>query len=86
MLLKITITRFPVSEAWLTILSRDIYSEVFTGPEKRRKRGSLFSRKKKDKLKSKGQSTNCDGELDTQRSAFPPVDAILFRYSMRSGD
>ncbi|CRL03266.1 CLUMA_CG016484, isoform C [Clunio marinus] len=34
--------------------------EVFTGPEKRRKRGSLFSRKKKDKMKSKGQSTNCD--------------------------
>lgn len=38
-----------------------IYSEVFTGPEKRRKRGSLFSRKKKDKPKAKGQSTNCDG-------------------------
>lgn len=40
------------------------YSEVFPGPEKRRKRGSLFSRKKKDKTKSKGQSVNCDGELD----------------------
>ncbi|XP_070497316.1 rho guanine nucleotide exchange factor 18 isoform X4 [Chironomus tepperi] len=34
--------------------------EVFVGPEKRRKRGSLFSRKKKDKMKTKGQSTNCD--------------------------
>lgn len=40
------------------------FSEVFTGhPEKRRKRGSLFSRKKKDKTKPKGQSTNCDGKL-----------------------
>lgn len=36
-------------------------SEVFALPEKRRKRGSLFSRKKKDKMKTKGQSTNCDG-------------------------
>ena len=42
----------------------DYFSEVFTGhPEKRRKRGSLFSRKKKDKTKPKGQSTNCEGKM-----------------------
>lgn len=41
-----------------------ICSEVFTGPEKRRKRGSLFSRKKKDKMKTKGQSVNCDGNIE----------------------
>ncbi|XP_055919237.1 rho guanine nucleotide exchange factor 18 isoform X4 [Eupeodes corollae] len=34
--------------------------EVYDHPEKRRKRGSLFFRKKKDKTKTKGQSTNCD--------------------------
>ncbi|XP_055839935.1 rho guanine nucleotide exchange factor 18 isoform X4 [Episyrphus balteatus] len=35
-------------------------TEVYDHPEKRRKRGSLFFRKKKDKTKTKGQSTNCD--------------------------
>ncbi|XP_055379547.1 rho guanine nucleotide exchange factor 18 isoform X2 [Condylostylus longicornis] len=36
-------------------------NEVYADhPEKRRKRGSLFFRKKKDKTKTKGQSTNCD--------------------------
>ncbi|XP_037044023.1 rho guanine nucleotide exchange factor 28 isoform X4 [Bradysia coprophila] len=36
-------------------------NEVYADhPEKRRKRGSLFFRKKKDKSKTKGQSTNCD--------------------------
>lgn len=40
-----------------------LFSEVYADhPEKRRKRGSsLFFRKKKDKSKTKGQSTNCDG-------------------------
>lgn len=39
------------------------HSEVYADhPEKRRKRGSLFFRKKKDKSKTKGQSTNCDGK------------------------
>lgn len=33
-------------------------------PEKRRKRSSLFFRKKKDKSKTKGQSTNCDGNYN----------------------
>lgn len=40
-------------------------SEVYADhPEKRRKRGSLFFRKKKDKSKTKGQSTNCDGKCN----------------------
>lgn len=42
------------------ILSSEVYADL---PEKRRKRGSLFFRKKKDKSKTKGQSTNCDGKL-----------------------
>ncbi|GAB0089904.1 rho guanine nucleotide exchange factor 18 [Sergentomyia squamirostris] len=40
---------------------KTIPTEVYADhPEKRRKRGSLFFRKKKDKSKTKGQSTNCD--------------------------
>lgn len=54
---------------FLCLLVPPPYSEVFTGPEKRRKRGSLFSRKKKDKSKTKGQSTNCDCEL-TRKTVF----------------
>lgn len=46
------------------------FSEVYADhPEKRRKRGSsLFFRKKKDKSKTKGQSTNCDGNIDHRQS------------------
>lgn len=41
-----------------------VFSEMYADhPEKRRKRSSLFFRKKKDKSKTKGQSTNCDGNL-----------------------
>ncbi|XP_038121715.1 rho guanine nucleotide exchange factor 18 isoform X5 [Culex quinquefasciatus] len=40
---------------------RDKNSEGYTDhPEKRRKRGSLFFRKKKDKNKTKGQNSTCD--------------------------
>ncbi|XP_055686266.1 rho guanine nucleotide exchange factor 18 isoform X2 [Lutzomyia longipalpis] len=40
---------------------KTVPTEVYADhPEKRRKRGSLFFRKKKDKAKAKGQSTNCD--------------------------
>ncbi|XP_055603247.1 rho guanine nucleotide exchange factor 18 isoform X2 [Uranotaenia lowii] len=40
---------------------RDKNSEGYTDhPEKRRKRGSLFFRKKKDKAKTKGQNSTCD--------------------------
>lgn len=42
------------------------YSEVYTDhPQKPTKRPSLFFRKRKDKSKSKGQSTNCDGKCFT---------------------
>ncbi|XP_059614872.1 rho guanine nucleotide exchange factor 18 isoform X2 [Phlebotomus argentipes] len=44
-----------------SLLSVRDKNEVYADhPEKRRKRGSLFFRKKKDKAKAKGQSTNCD--------------------------
>ncbi|CAD7078204.1 unnamed protein product [Hermetia illucens] len=44
-----------------SLLSARDKIEVYADhPEKRRKRGSLFFRKKKDKTKTKGQSTNCD--------------------------
>lgn len=62
-----------IDEHRLTMILCNDYSEVFTGPEKRRKRGSLFSRKKKDKMKTKGQSTNCDGELLTRVEVVLPL-------------
>lgn len=62
------------------ILCVNHFSEVYADhPEKRRKRGtSLFSRKKKDKSKTKGQSTNCDGKLMFCVNLFWFVFSVLF--------
>lgn len=44
-----------------------IWSEVYDHPQKPTKRPSLFFRKRKDKSKTKGQPTNCDGKCHSNR-------------------
>lgn len=62
---KIKTTRFS------PLISLSFSSEGYTDhPEKRRKRGSLFFRKKKDKAKTKGQNSTCDGSFVIYSSIF----------------
>lgn len=55
----------------VVISTRHLFSEPYTDhSEKRRKRGSLFFRKKKDKSKSKGQANACDRKFLTHSNQF----------------